>query len=713
MKGKSEENLPEEAVGEDWCFFCYEGGDLRICDYKGCPKSYHTYCVKKDDSFLEDEREWFCGSHICECGKSSDVRCLGCPRSVCEHCIESEDIVEIEGGKGLCSKCLNLALMIEENKTSDSDGIHVDFSDLQTEEGLFKEYWEIINKEEGVTLETLHYADAKMRKGNRRKKGSRRKKRSKKQSSPDLEKHVEYEESEISDYDDSYYAKKRKSKQKLDRSRNPTSAMKQKVMKTEFIGWGSKCLVQFLESIGENVSETLSQRNVASIVNRYIRENKLFHPVKKRQVICDANLRSLFRRKTLNKHRISQYLDCHFAENQLSSEEDEIVDLSEDETSVVRKRQRKSSEYRKVSEDESSLVGRRQRKMSEHKKSEEPEKLSRPQCHYASVCADNVKLIYLKRTLVQKLLEEPDTFGRKLTGSFVKVKSDPNDYLQKKPHQLMQVTGITRDSSDENDMKVLLKVSGSTKPISIKMLLETDITEEDCEGLRQLIKSGLLKQPTIAEVKEKVRDLHEERMKHWIARELKLLQNRIDQANEKGWRKELYEYWAEQEKLQSSKERLLQNVPDVLAADFSELDFIPEGIIDDKEEDDSSFISGSEKKEHQQSKAYQSSPCTPSIKLNTGKSLQAMGVHVVNFTGDVNGKKRNAATQTQELEDPKSPTYNCISPDGEKKGPFSLEFLNQLKTFAPASSEYRVCKAGDSEKNAIPLDDALDLFPQN
>lgn len=63
------------------------------------------------------------GSHICECGKSSDVRCLGCPRSVCEHCIESEDIVEIEGGKGLCSKCLNLALMIEENKTSDSDGV--------------------------------------------------------------------------------------------------------------------------------------------------------------------------------------------------------------------------------------------------------------------------------------------------------------------------------------------------------------------------------------------------------------------------------------------------------------------------------------------------------------------------------------------------------------------------------------------------------------
>lgn len=496
--------------------------------------------------------------------------------------------------------------------------------------------------------------------------------------------------------------------------------MKGKVTKTEFIGWGSKTLIKFLESIGVDVSEKLSQRNVASIISRYIRENKLFNPDKKKQVVCDANLQSLFRRKTLNKHRISQYLDCHFAENQLSSEEDEIVDVSEDENSLNSKRQRKTSEYRKVSEDENSLVGKRQRKTSENRKFEEAGRFNRPQCHYASICPGNINLIYLKRTLVQKLLEEPDTFGSKLTGSFVKVKSDPNEYPQRKPHQLMQVIGTTRDSCDENNMKVLLKVSGSTKPISTNILLESDITEEDCEGLRQCIKSGLLKQPTIAELKEKAKDLHEERMKHWIARELKLLQNRIDQANEKGWRKELYEYWEAQEKLQASKERLLQNVPDVIAADLRELDFMPKGIIDDKEEDDNSLKSGSEEKEQQQSKAYQSSPRTPSIKRNlfmkigqnTGKSLQAMGVQFVDLTSNVNDNKRNAATQTQELEDPKSPTYNCISPDGQKKGPFPLEFLNQLKEPKSASSEYKVCKAGDSENNAIPLHDAVVLFSE-
>ncbi|KAL8114850.1 hypothetical protein AgCh_021625 [Apium graveolens] len=681
------------------------GEVILSCCFRGCFKSYHNYCVEKDEAFLKDEGEWFCASHICcICGKSSNVHCLCCPTSVCRHCIVGSDVVETERGKGFCSKCLTLALMIEEDKSEDSDGNHVDFYDLRTDEGLFKEYWDIINKEEGVTLETLRSADLSMRKGSIKKKVNKRKKHNKKKSSPDFDKHNECEETEISDYDDSSYAKKRKSNQKLGRSKNQMSAMKRKVTRPEFIGWGSKSLVKFLESINVDVSESLSPRNVASIVNRYIRDNKLFHPDKKKQVVCDVNLQSLFKRKTLNKHKISHYLDSHFAENQQSSS-DEIVDVSEDENSFVSKRQRKQSEYRKVSEDEKSLVGKRKKIMSEYRKFEAEERFSKPQRRYASICPANINLVYLKRTLVQKLLEEPDTLGVKLTGSFVKVKSDPNDYLQTKPHQLMKVIGTTRDSTDENNLKVLLKVSGSTKPISINTLLESDITEEDCEGFKQCIKGGLVKQPTIAELKDKAIDLHEERMKHWIARELKLLQNRIDQANEKGWRKELYEYWEAQEKLQTSKERLLKHIPDVIAADLSELDYMPEGSVDDKEDDDSSHKSGSGK-EHQRSEIDHCIPCTPTLKQ---KLHEAMGVHIVDFS-DVSGKTRNAATQTQELEDPEGLTYDCISPDGQKV-PFSLESLDQLKRFKSPSSDNKVCRAGDSEKNAIPLD-AVD-FSEN
>lgn len=82
-----------------------------------------------------------------------------------------------------------------------------------------------------------------------------------------------------------------------------------------------------------------------------------------------------------------------------------------------------------------------------------------------------------------------------------------------------------------------------------------------------------------------------------------------------------------------------------------------------------------------------------------------MGVHIVDF-GDVTGKKRNAATQTQDLEDPTSFTCKCISPDGQKKGP---DQLNELKS---PSSEYKVYRAGNSEENAIPLD-AADLISES
>lgn len=46
--------------------------------------------------------------------------------------------------------------------------------------------------------------------------------------------------------------------------------------KREFIGWGSKVLMEFLASIGEDTTKKLSKDEVTSIINRYIHENNLF-----------------------------------------------------------------------------------------------------------------------------------------------------------------------------------------------------------------------------------------------------------------------------------------------------------------------------------------------------------------------------------------------------------------------------------------------------
>jgi histone-lysine N-methyltransferase NSD2 len=33
-------------VSSDVCFICGEGGELRFCDNKTCPKGYHLQCLK-------------------------------------------------------------------------------------------------------------------------------------------------------------------------------------------------------------------------------------------------------------------------------------------------------------------------------------------------------------------------------------------------------------------------------------------------------------------------------------------------------------------------------------------------------------------------------------------------------------------------------------------------------------------------------------------
>ncbi|CAK9134197.1 unnamed protein product [Ilex paraguariensis] len=120
---------------------------------------------------------------------------------------------------------------------------------------------------------------------------------------------------------------------------------------------------------------------------------------------------------------------------------------------------------------------------------------------------------------------------------------------------------------------------------------------DECEDLRRKVKGGLVKKPTVVELEQKARSLHEDITKHWIARELALLEKLIDRANEKGWRRELFEYMERKQLLQTSSEqsRLLQSVP-IVIPDVAELETIAEDIIEDKNGDETLpklFLTGS------------------------------------------------------------------------------------------------------------------------
>ncbi|KAL5751492.1 hypothetical protein ACOSP7_021700 [Xanthoceras sorbifolium] len=334
----------------------------------------------------------------------------------------------------------------------------------------------------------------------------------------------------------------------------PLTGSKRKVRskKVKFIGWGSKPLIEFLLSIGKDTSQQISRHDVTGIINRYVNENNLLHPVKKKRINCDEKLHALFGRKSIARNKIHNMLEPHYAENLDKSDDDELLYSSEEDNICTNYEQQKS-----LSSDRKTPLKKRTSETSES-------------C-FAAIIPDNIKLVYLKGSLVQDLLNDPETFERKVVGSFVRIKSDPHDYLQKNSHCLLLVTGIKNLSgADDRSTEILFQVSNFIRDIPISFLSNDNFSKEECEDLCRRVKDGLVKKPTVVELEEKAQILHEDITKHWLVGELALLQKLIDRANEKGWRREypfLMSYLERRQLLQTPAEqaRLLREVPKVIA----------------------------------------------------------------------------------------------------------------------------------------------------
>ncbi|KAG6422153.1 hypothetical protein SASPL_118716 [Salvia splendens] len=378
----------------------------------------------------------------------------------------------------------------------------VDFEDLNTLEGLFWEYYMIIKKEEGLELQDLYAAKDGVKTMNI--------------SESSSEEH--YEEDEISDYDGAEHVKKsrRTSSEKRSGRKKLGFQIPMKLSKNDFIGWGSRALIDFLSSIGKSTDEQLSHSDVTSIVYIYVKENKLMRPEKRKMISCDALLQSLFRKKTITKNKVHELLRDHFAEYHDESEEDVMGYDSEDENAGI------------------SDVCKKQRKLNTERKSPDKEIADDvPLGCFASLVGENVKLVYLRRSLLIQLLKQPKSFAEKVVGCFVRVKSDPYDYSSWNSHQLMQVRGVKRDSACQNNMEAeaILLISAMPGEISTSQLSDDDFSEEECEDLRRKVLAGQLERPTVVsttmtsvrkstavalaeDLQQKANILHEDLTKH-------------------------------------------------------------------------------------------------------------------------------------------------------------------------------------------------------
>ncbi|KAB2071687.1 hypothetical protein ES319_A08G240100v1 [Gossypium barbadense] len=458
---EAEEEEEEEA--EDWCFVCKDGGNLLLCDHKGCIKAYHPSCIGKKNKVLKSEGSWICHRHSCaECGGPPQFYCLACPDSVCRLCVGAYEFVRLKLDKGLCKTCFELALLAEKNAEIDSEGEKLDFQDPTTDEFLFKEYLLIIMEQEELTFDDLHHAYSKRENYN-----------------------------SGSDYD--------KNKDKDD-------------------------VISISDA--DNCSDYASDDS--------------FDKIKRS------------RKKREPKNKLCDLLKSHFA----NTLEPSILDGK-----------RNGGESRSVNEDEQIISEcKRPRTLTPYKVPIKVEYAVRKSC-YASVVVENIKLVYLRRSLVEELLMHPDTFEEKVVGSFVRVKRKPGNCLGMTSFQLLLVTGVKKTSNAESNKGILLEVSCMPVDIPIDMLNDDDISEEECIDLQQRIKDGIIKRPTVVELEQKAKSLHEDITKHWIQRELVQLQGKIDFAHEKGRKYMLERFLYEREMLQkpSEQQRLLQKLPRVIA----------------------------------------------------------------------------------------------------------------------------------------------------
>nr|QEX51170.1 zinc finger CCCH domain-containing protein 44-like isoform X1 [Cymbidium ensifolium] len=555
----STEPFDKEAQSEDYCFVCKDGGHLRLCDHKDCTKSYHPECVNKDPTFLDADETWTCGWHSCFiCFKRSTFKCFCCPTSFCRICVRKAEFGWVKEVKGFCGECLRLVKLVEDCTDIDSDEEKVDFDDRDTWEFLFKDYWPIVKRKEGLTKENVRYADtviSRVFKGNN-------------WSDPDVSSDhlVEVSDSEDNSEDEDHPMMD--FKWKMDRK--STMRKKLKPSKNEFVSWCSMELLKFLAVLGKETKEPLEKFDVYEIVRDYILSKGLLHHDKRgrKYAISDSTLHCLVRRRRFKLSRIYTLLERHF-----SSSDGSLDEFSSSEEDMYAKSRKRKGTPRFDSNVTWDSKVRCDSKVKPDRHLHNEPLLEPPKSCFAQITRDTIKAVYLKRSLIVELLKDPTTFETKVIGCFVRFKVDPKGFngTPWMLYQLGQVTAVKKVLQEykfkEMSTDLVLCISNISIDVKISMLSDDDFEEEECKELHQLVNTGFLQRPSIVELEKKISMVHEDIVKHSINKELLKLDKLIERANEKGWRKELYEYMDRKKLLSKPEEvtRLIKVLPRITA----------------------------------------------------------------------------------------------------------------------------------------------------
>ncbi|KAL8543085.1 hypothetical protein ACS0TY_003823 [Phlomoides rotata] len=548
-------------VGDDVCFICFDGGELVLCDRRGCPKAYHPSCVNRDEAFFKSKGRWNCGWHLCSnCEKNARYMCYTCTFSLCKSCIKDGVILCVRGNKGFCESCMRTVMLIEKKEQGSQD-TPIDFDDRSSWEYLFKDYY--IELKDKLSLSSVEIAEAK-----NPYKGTDMSGPSKQESSeaqPDANDGGSGSDNSI---ENSVTIRPKRQKT---RKQSKTLSRKEELVGAGVLSgdkpislsnnseWASKELLDLVSHMKDGDMSVLSQFDVQAILLEYIKRNKLRDPRRKSQIICDARLENLFGKPRVGHFEMLKLLESHFLirDEQNDDFQGSVVDTENNQLDID------------VSA-ESLSKGAKDRKRKARRKDNRG-----PQSNlddYAAIDMHNIGLIYLRRKLMEDLLEDAETFQDKVIGTFVRIRISGSTQKQDL-YRLVQVVGTSKAAEPykvgkrTTDIMVEILNLDKTEIISIDTISNQEFTEEECKRLRQSIKCGLISRLNVGEILDKTMEIQVARVNDWLESEILRLSHLSDRASDLGRRKELRECVEKLQLLKTPEERRrrLEEIPEIHA----------------------------------------------------------------------------------------------------------------------------------------------------
>ncbi|CDY26775.1 BnaC09g09020D [Brassica napus] len=688
---------------EDVCFICFDGGDLVLCDRRGCPKAYHPSCVNQDEDFFRSKGKWNCGNGVCILFTLVIYSVFNIVTFLEIIMVYLLFVYTLVSTINLTVSLLFLIPLTE--------SAQLDFDDKTSWESLFKDYWIDLKTQLSISPEELDQAKSP-HKGNKSHAGKQ-----------GTAREVDYVTDEGSDSDSSPKKKKTRSRSKSGSAeKNQSPANKSSSGET----WASKELLDVVAHMRRGDKSFLPSTEVHALLLDYIKKYNLRDPRRKSQVVCDSRLKNLFGKSHVGHFEMLNILDTHFLDKEQQQADNiqgsivdtdpDYVDLDENVDHPVKSGKDKKRKTRKK--------GARKGRQSNLD-------------DFAAVDMHNINLIYLRRSLVEDLLEDSTAFEEKVASAFVRLRISGNQ--KQDLYRLVQVVGTSKApepykvGKKTTDYVLEILNLDKTEVISIDIISNQDFTEDECNRLRQSIKCGLINRLTVGDIQEKAIALQEVRVKNLLDAEILRFSHLRDRASDMGHRKEYpylleeipeihadpkmdpdYESEDEDEKEEKEKEKSLRRRSssfnrrgrDPISPRKGGFDYL--GSSDDKVSD-SLWNSGREREKDMQHYLGSEKPRTVSLPEPPPRSSRAVAPPELSprIAPVISTPPPPVVPQPTPKSNESEKMWHYKDPSGKVQGPFSMAQLRKWNNTGYFPAKLEIWKANESSLDSVLLTDAL------